>query len=55
MLCDFCHGEGYEDGPGFEWPIRCPVCSGKGMIEDDDRDPGDFADDADPELIGFNG
>lgn len=40
MLCNYCDGSGVEDGPGFEWPIRCPVCNGTGTEPDaHDEDP----------------
>lgn len=35
MLCDYCDGSGVEDEPGFEWPIRCPVCDGIGLAPED--------------------
>jgi len=38
MLCDHCNGSGAEDGPGFEWPIRCPVCDGTGIEPEPDDD-----------------
>lgn len=46
MLCDFCDGLGYEDGAGFEWPVRCHVCDGIGIIEPRDHYYG-FDDDDD--------
>lgn len=41
MLCDLCGGSGVEDGPGFEWPIRCPVCDGTGIEPEADHDDDD--------------